>query len=164
MKKNRVHPANKLDNYSSNLFISKGFNSPINANNSIDFYLTLTFGLGNYQCRKVLSYDVLVIEIQHLLSYYGNRIHNIIIELDRHPLKSKLVKEIIYRNDDFKFYFVTYCGITPNQPILIKDLVTLLQTLKDVLVSSIKRYDYIIISNLHFNGHLTTDNGILHLR
>jgi hypothetical protein len=151
----------KLNNYSSNLFVSKGINSPVNANNSIDFYLTITFGLGNYQCRKVLSYDILIIEIQHLLCYYGNKIHNIIIELDRKPLKVKLIKEVIYKNDDFKFYFVTFCEAVPNQPILLNDLNAMLTTLKDVLTSSIKRYDYIVISNMKFNGSLTTENGVL---
>ena len=164
MKKNRIKTDLKLDNYASNLFISKGLNSPINANNSIDFYLTITFGLGNYQCRKCLSYDVLIVEIQHLLSYYGNKIHNIIIELDRRPLKSRLVKEIIYTNDEFKYYYVTYTNQTPNQPILIDSLITLLITLKQSLVSSIKRYDYIIISNLKFNGHYTSENGIFLLQ
>lgn len=161
MSRKKVNTNYKLDNYASNLFISKGLNSPINANNSIDFYLTLTFGKGNSMCRKCLSYDVLVIEIQHLLTYYGNNIHNIIIELDRHPLKTKLVKEILYKDKSYKYYYVTYCGVIPNQPILINDLATLLHTLKESLVSSVKRFDYIIISNCHFNGSLTTGNGVL---
>lgn len=153
MSKNAKKTQGLKLNFASNLFINKGQFSPLNANDSIDYYLTITFGNGTYLTRKCLDYSNLITQLQIDLSYYGNKALNIIIELDRLPLKKRAINEIVHQSELHKFYIVTYTGIEPNKLFYVDDVVSLLSCIKDFLSSNVKRYDYITICNLrHFKN------------
>lgn len=161
MSKNKKYQQINNSSYSSNLFIQSGSNSPLNTNNSIDFYITITFGNGTYLTRKCLDYSNLITQLQIDLSYYGNKALNIIIELDRLPLKKRTINEVLHQSENHKYYIVSYCGIEPNKPFYIDDIVTLLSSIKEFLSSNVKRYDYIVICNLNYSKQITNDFSVI---
>lgn len=147
-------------NYKSNDFIELGEESPVNANGSVHYYTSIYQANKDYILRHTLNYSSLVPQLQLDIFNMGNKWSNIIIELDRNILKKRIVQEIKHQTDKYKYYIVPYINSVPNQPITCSDLVTMLETVKDLITSKVRRYDYIIICNCYYNSDLYNGNGL----
>lgn len=131
--------------HSSNSFISPDLNTPLNLDNSIDLYVSLLLQNGSIITHYFKDYSMLVIQLQLDFHRFDNNLLQVLIEIDRYPLKNR---EVGFFHSSLKFdefYIVAFVNKVPTGVLRCNELVVLLNTIKVLMARTVKRYDYIVI-------------------